>query len=296
MVSRAPSKASSQPVSVRADRATEAIRPPSRVLCHPELVGSSEAVQLHYVGVDLAWGERARTGLALLDPSGVLVRSSSVRTDEEIEEFLGPQSSQPGLVAAIDAPLIVPNESGQRNCETEISRMFGRFHAGAHTSNRSRPAFVPEPRGARLARRFGWHMDPAIEPGESRSVCIEVYPHPAMVSLFNLDRVIPYKGKSGRDLASRRAAMWVLFDHMVRVCGERLGLATSVRWAQLRDAVAQASRKSELDRIEDEVDAILCAYLAWMWANERDELLVVGDVQHGYIVTPRPPTLVFEHG
>jgi predicted RNase H-like nuclease len=37
-------------------------------------------------------------------------------------------------------------------------------------------------------------MDPARPGTVERPACIEVYPHPAMVALFGLDRVIPYKG------------------------------------------------------------------------------------------------------
>ena len=115
------------------------------------------------LGIDLAWGERARTGLAALDPSGVLVASTSVVTDDEIAAFVqrwarvGPGD---GLVAAVDAPLVVPNLTGRRPCEAQVSAAFGRFFAGAYPANRANPAFAPEPRGARLARRFGWSIDP----------------------------------------------------------------------------------------------------------------------------------------
>lgn len=64
-----------------------------------------------YLGMDLAWGPRARTGLAALDPSGRLVASCSVRTDDEIAAFVAHHS--PGeTVAAVDAPLVVPNTTG----------------------------------------------------------------------------------------------------------------------------------------------------------------------------------------
>ncbi|MDI1289136.1 MAG: DUF429 domain-containing protein, partial [bacterium] len=159
---------------------------------------------MHYVGIDLAWGQRARTGVALLDASGRLVSSSSVRTDDEIVEFLGDDARGPGLIVAIDAPLIVPNEAGQRPCEREVNAHFHRFHAGAYPSNRGMAAFNPQPRGARLALRFGWDMDPRTPPAEDTSVAIEVYPHPAMVTLFDLPRVLKYKRGRGRTVESRR--------------------------------------------------------------------------------------------
>ena len=60
-------------------RPVEGARPPVRAGCSP----------VHYVGIDLAWGERQRTGLAVLDADGHLVHVSSVHTDEEIRRRAG---------------------------------------------------------------------------------------------------------------------------------------------------------------------------------------------------------------
>jgi predicted RNase H-like nuclease len=242
-----------------------------------------------YVGVDLAWGERNRTGLAALDATGRLIESGTVRTDDEIAGFVG-RSPTDTLVAAIDAPLVVPNQTGRRPCEAAVSSLFGRYHAGAHPANRGNRMFLPEPRGARLAARLGWRLDPALRPQAGIKACIEVYPHPAMVSLFRLDRVIPYKRKRGRDLPSLKLAYASLLSHMEHTCGAVLGLPESARWRRVRDTAAGAIRKRDLAQIEDEVDAIFCAYLAWLWATDPDRMTVIGDATTGYIVTPPPPT------
>ncbi len=39
---------------------------------------------MFHIGVDLAWGVKRPTGLAVLDDDGLLVHVSTVRTDEEI--------------------------------------------------------------------------------------------------------------------------------------------------------------------------------------------------------------------
>ena len=245
-----------------------------------------------HLGIDLAWGPRARTGLAALDSTGRLVASGSVVTDDEIASFVAAHASGE-VVAAIDAPLIVPNDTGRRDCESLVSREFGPYNAGAYPANRSRPYFDP-PRAATLAGRFGWTMDPATVPFTGASVAIEVYPHPAMVTLFRLGSVLPYKAKQGRDLDSLRAAFALLLDHLERVCGKVLVLSESTRWRFLRQVAATAGRKSELGLIEDEIDAILCAYLAWMWGRRDARMRVLGDYAGGYIVIPGrasvPPT------
>jgi predicted RNase H-like nuclease len=242
-----------------------------------------------YLGIDLAWAARARTGMAALDEDGRLVASTSVVTDDEIAAFVGTHA--PGtVVAAVDAPLVVPNATGSRVPEQLVSREFGPYHAGAYPSNRSRPLFDP-PRGETLCRWLGWDPDPATAPGGDRSVAIEVYPHPAMVVLFALATVLPYKAKRGRDVDGLRTAFLSVLDHMERVCDEPLRLTTSPRWAEIRAAVTSAGRIVDLDRVEDEVDAVLCAYLAWLWGTGAPGMRVIGDVGTGYIVVPGTPSV-----
>lgn len=65
--------------------------------------------------------------------------------------------------------------------------------------------------------------------------------------------------------------------------------SVSERWAQVRTIAASPGRKVDLERIEDEVDAILCAHLAWLWSHRPDALSVYGDVRSGYLVAPPPP-------
>jgi len=240
-------------------------------------------------GIDLAWGPKRRTGVAVLDDGGRLLASASVVSDDAIVAFTQ-HHRRDGIVVAVDAPLVVPNETGRRDCEAQLSRDFIGFHAGTHPSNRSRPWFRPEPRGARLAARLGLDLDPTVRPGLGRDVAIEVYPHPAMVSLFGLERVIPYKAKPGRDLESLRSAFRMLCGHVETTLGPVLRLDESARWAELRAAVSGATKKSHLRLVEDEVDAIFCAYLARLWALEPDRMVVYGDLAAGYIVTPHPPT------
>lgn len=241
-----------------------------------------------YIGMDLAWGQRNRTGLAVLDSAGRLLESASVRTDDEILAFVNRHAADT-LVAAVDAPLVVANETGRRPCEALLGESFARFGAGAYPANRANPSFFPQPRGARLAAELGWEMDPAVTPGIGRRVCIEVYPHPAMVSLFPLDYVIPYKIKSGRDLPALKDSYQRLLDHLEATCGTVLDVADSERWLALRSTALGAARKSELNAIEDEIDAIFCAYLAWLWATHPEQMIVFGDYSTGYIVSPTPP-------
>jgi predicted RNase H-like nuclease len=240
---------------------------------------------MNFIGVDLAWGPKNRTGLAALDSNGRLVESLSLLTEAEILSFLDRNLPDDGVVA-VDAPLVVPNETGQRVAEKLIGRAFGAYGASAHTANRSNPYFCP-PRGAVLAERADLDIDPVHRPGPARRTCIEVYPHPAMIAVFGLSYVIPYKQKPGRDLEQLKAAFQRLLELMERHCGPVLRLDDSPRWAEIARVVTGAATKSTLGSVEDEIDAIFCAFLAWMWGTENDRMEVHGDVTTGYMVTPR---------
>ena len=237
---------------------------------------------MHHLGIDLAWNDRRRTGLAVVDDSGALVDSTRLVSDPDLHAWIG---RWPDLgVIGIDAPLIVRNELGSRECEKAIGRAYGRYDAGAYPSNRANPLFDP-PRAWRLAEHLGWATDPdAVE----RPLALEVYPHAGMVGLFRLGRVLPYKARPTRTVADRRAALLQVCALLEEV--RVLDLPSSARWAELREAVESASRPFHLGRVEDEIDAILCAHLAWIWDQGTGALIVYGSATDGFIVAPPPPT------
>ena len=234
---------------------------------------------MHYVGMDLAWGERRPTGLAVLDEEARLLHVSTVHTDDEIEAHLAPYLDGPCLVA-IDAPLIVTNATGSRPAEQELSRDFRRFEAATHPSNTSKPEFVAGSRGARVCRRLRLDMDPRS--GRDRRA-IEVYPHPATIVLFGLGRTLKYKDKRGRDLELLRAELLTLMSHVERI------VITDRAWQALRAQVTEATRKSHLREVEDQVDAVICAYVALFTQRWPERTTTYGSFEQGYIVTPTLP-------
>ncbi|GGF47597.1 hypothetical protein GCM10011519_22050 [Marmoricola endophyticus] len=218
--------------------------------------------------------------MALVDEDGALVRSGVVRSDAELDAWLAGLAP---AVIGIDAPIVVPNASGMREAERQVGRTWGRFGASAYPSHRGFAHFDP-PRAEVLCARQGWAPDPGLTGSPAAPVALEVYPHPAIVALLDLDRVLAYKAKKGRSVADRQAAFRVLLDGLTRVAPLRLG--EHPRWAEIRTAVADARRQVDLERVEDEVDGIVCAHLAWRWHHDRDWLTVYGDASAGYVVVP----------
>ena len=204
------------------------------------LDGMRQADPVFHIGVDLAWGLRQPTGLAVLDDSGRLVHVSAVRTDEEVLTALAPYVGGPCLVA-FDAPLVVRNATGNRPAEAALNKDFARFDAGAHPANTGKPELDP-PRGAGLCGAMGLDLNPRS--GRDRRA-IEVYPHPATVALFRLGRTLKYKQKPGRDLDQLRAELLVLISHL-----EALRTARALAGPRHR-RVAPAPRRRRVVRAEE---------------------------------------------
>ena len=249
---------------------------------------------MHFVGVDLAWGDRRPTGLAVLDDEGHLLHVSAAATDDEIVAALAPYVEDDCLVA-IDAPLIVTNATGNRPAEAALNKDFARFDAGAHPSNTGKPEFRDQPRGARIAARLGLDMNPRVRTrppggrglpssgdggpvpaGADAEVQEQARPRPRAAPL-RADR----PAGSARGSRQRRPPLLV--------SGHAADRRAARTWQVLRSAVEKAGRKSEPRVVEDQVDAVICAYVALFATRQQKRTTTYGDFETGYIVTPTLP-------
>lgn len=238
---------------------------------------------MHYVGVDLAWGQRSPTGVAVLDDAGVLRHVGVAGSDEDVLAQLAPFTAGP-CVVAIDAPLVVTNPAGNRPCEAALNRDFRRFDAGAHPANTGLAWFADGGRGARLCAALGLDLDPR---SAAPRRALEVYPHAASIVLFGLPKTLKYKQKPGREIGLLRSELLRIMGFLEDLDGPKV--ADCPQWAALRAAVTVATRKSDLRRAEDPVDAVLCAYLARYAHLRPADVTIYGDPKTGCIVTPTLP-------
>jgi predicted RNase H-like nuclease len=241
---------------------------------------------MHFVGLDLAWGEKNQTGVAAVDADGRLLHVGAAQDDSDVIDAIAPFTAGECLVA-FDAPLIVNNQTGHRPAETAFNRDFAKFDAGARPAFAEKPE-LKHPRAARLAAALDLDMDPG---SASSRRAIEVYPHPATVVLFELDKILKYKrgpfGDRQRDLLKLMTLIEGLDDATPRLRANR-----SVAWVELRKRIEAATRPVQLDRDEDPVDAVLCAYIGLYWYHRPEDVTVYGDFENGYIITPSlPPDL-----
>lgn len=238
---------------------------------------------MHFVGLDLAWGEKNSTGVAAIDSDGRLLYVGSAQDDESIEAAVSPYVSNDCLVA-IDAPLIVKNLTGHRPCEMALNHDFHRYEAGARPAFAEKPEFN-DPRGARIATALTLDMDPL---SSSSRRAIEVYPHPATIALFGLEKTLKYKRGPFEVRQHELLELMTLIEGLDKAT-PRLRVNHNVSWVELRKRIAAATRPAQLDRDEDPVDAVLCAYVALYWYHRPEDVTVYGDFATGYIVTPTLP-------
>src|SRR5204863_93089 len=113
---------------------------------------------------------------------------------------------------------------------------------------------------------------PAELQGRPILAAIEVYPHPALVVLLDRAERLPYKAKHGRTRDVRHAAMCELVQGLERFkrYDPPLDVTTSPRWSSLVAGCLARGSEAATKRVEDELDAYVCAYIGWYhlaWAG-----------------------------
>jgi predicted RNase H-like nuclease len=232
-------------------------------------------------------GERNGTGLCALNTDGIM-DSTRLRTLHDIVDWVKP-FTEGDCIVAIDAPLIVGNRTGCRPCERLISRCFGRYHASAHSSNLGNRSFRTGGRARELAERLELDTDPHFGPGTRVRRAIEVYPHTALVALFDLPLILKYKSKRGRTAAARQIefALFVSLLESLSAVEPAMDVRMCKQWPGLVRELATATTGAALDRAEDELDGYVCAYIGlYYWTYGVERCRVLGDAESGYIVTP----------
>jgi len=233
-----------------------------------------------FIGVDLGWYGKP-SGLASIRLDGSTLRFHDIARLENIDEILDWIQSESGngsAVVAVDAPLVIRNQTSIRPAERELNRDFRRFHAGCHAANLGRPFAQNVTAFSRRLEAVGFRHGASITPRQKGRFQIEVHPHAATVSLFGLDRIVKYK-RGMRELRARG------FRRLRRLMLTRL--------PELHPALSLSlplvPTIGNIKPVEDKIDAVLCAYIGahwWRWATKRNR--VYGSEKDGYIVVPLP--------
>ena len=204
-----------------------------------------------YIGIDLAWGEKNPSGFCLATSSKNKLKIIDVKLiftiDEIIEEILRYKESK--IYIGVDAPLVVPNEEGNREIEKEFNKDFARYKISMLPANRKLlTKYSPNIRSVELFDRLselGFKRDYA-----SDKVIFEVYTHSTIAMLWNKHEILPYKRKKGRDTAYIKEQLGIYKKHLLK------GFSSH---AILKQDLSLLKGK-KLKDYEDMLDALSSAY------------------------------------
>ncbi|MFH1774858.1 MAG: DUF429 domain-containing protein [Methanobacteriota archaeon] len=225
---------------------------------------------MNFIGVDLAWKvePNLKTALVVVDENCLPVATDYVYTDEEILEFIKRHCSN-GCIIGIDAPLIVRNRHGRRECE----RLLQKYGVPSYPANREwlNRAFGGV-RGEILAgklKKLGIELKARLRLKTFTKAVMEVYPYSALKFLL---REIPKYKKGGK-------------KERLKGISE---LRKTLQKVQSSLIAGELANEKNLKRAADLLDAAIAAYtvlLYWKHGEERCE--VIGSESEGFILIPK---------
>ena len=232
-------------------------------------------------GIDLAWAcTKNPTALAIGTYDGDSLQVTDIHASVlPVDGILNKLLEIDGLTGvAVDASLIIPNVTGQRPCERELSAHYGKMGASCHASNLT---LYPDAASVALSRKLEEHDFKHLGTEKWQ---IECYPHPVIIEIFGLPERLKYK--KGR-VAEKKAGQIRLANLISSLSNSHtlpLRLGSDVQ-VFTDPAHIDALRGKALKSNEDILDAIVCLYVAGLYAiGARHRLF--GDTSEGYIWVP----------
>ncbi|HLO87904.1 MAG TPA: DUF429 domain-containing protein [Nostocaceae cyanobacterium] len=242
---------------------------------------------MKFIGVDLGWKSQP-SGLCCLELIDGKLKLRDLQRIEAITDILTwieqtVKVDEPAMIA-VDAPTLIPNATGSRLPDKLTHKYFGKYHAGCYPANQNLPFAARTIQfGLELASR-GFTHAPTIAAKQPGRYQIEVFPHPAIVHLFGLDKILKYK--KGR-LSDRHLELIKLYNYITDILPT---LEPGLNLGSLLPSEIPTTGTA-MKETEDKLDSIICAYVGaywWFWGAERN--LVLGDYSTGYIVIPSNPS------
>lgn len=239
------------------------------------------------LGIDAAWTAGQPSGIALVQQHASRWRCVAVAPSYATFAALGeghrpdcsrPQTGsapdvavllrtaaklagEPVTLVAIDMPVATTPILRRRTADDEVSSRFGAQWCSAHSPGPIRPGAL----GARLSRQFTEHDYPiattATKAGTTHRL-VEVYPHPALLTLLDRQRRVPYKVSKassywkGESIPERIGRLLDEFTNIQR------GLAQHIDDMPIHMPHPDNVRTlAELKPLEDALDALVCCWV-----------------------------------
>lgn len=240
---------------------------------------------MKFIGIDLAWTYKNESGICVIDESGeVLVLESAVFSDEDLVNIIKMYSGEK-LHIAIDAPLVVNNETGSRQAERDLQR--GRIHGHRLFAFNSNRTFMTKAykviRGEVLSSLIIGHL-PNISIGmnEQNSSIIETFPTGIVSGLFPDIFPVKYKRKKGMTFEETVGQMKLMTERIGLFEQQNIISGFSDKLIVEEMTITRKHHK----HLEDKLDAVLCALGLYLIHEKLAEPRKFGTDQDGFILIP----------
>ncbi|MGB0187197.1 MAG: DUF429 domain-containing protein [Aequoribacter sp.] len=235
---------------------------------------------MRIAGFDMAWRpENNNSALAIGELVGTELNVLFCRVaTQSVEAWVADIVSSAIEGIAIDAPLIINNQEGQRGCEAQLNQVFRGANAGCHPSNLTLYPNAASVRAAEMLRLHGFeHLG-------KKHFMLECYPHPSMVELFGWRERLLYKRGS---VAERKQGQ-------VQLAQAILSLQTADVSLVIEDPLLECLQTDYISNLrgaavktnEDLLDSLVCLYIAALYQTGQ-AAYVFGDVESGYVWVPK---------
>lgn len=240
---------------------------------------------MKFIGIDLAWTYKNESGICVMDENGeVLILESAVFSDEDIVKIIKNYSDEM-LHIAIDAPLVVNNETGSRQAERDLQR--GRIHGHRLFAFNSNRTFMTKAykgiRGEVLSQLIKEHL-PNISIGmnDKGSNIIETFPTGIVSGLFPDIYPVKYKRKKGMTFEETVGQMKLLTERIGLL--EQRGIISGFKEKLMVDEAA--INREHHKHLEDKLDAVLCTLGHYLIYKEMAAARKFGTDKDGFILLP----------
>jgi len=221
-----------------------------------------------FIGIDLAWGDKNQSGFAVLELGSkgelnVLDIELIHSLDDIADEIL--KYKNHNIHIGIDAPIVVPNETGNREIEKEFNKEFAKYKISMLPINRT------------LLKKYSKNIR-SEELYKKLSVdfknIFEVYPHSTIAVCFNNYKILPYKRKKGRGVEFIKEQLVIYQNYLLDVIFTHLILQQNIK--DLKGA--------RLKEYEDRLDAITCAYTLYYCKYNKHKIYQLDSIDR--FITP----------
>ena len=246
------------------------------------------------IGFDSAWtpGNQGAIAAALLTDGGILLELGTPLTanfhqaGNLIESWRTKYKPAMTLIM-IDQPTIVMNDTGQRCVEKIVSSPIGKYRGGVQPANTGKASMFGKAAAIwKFLDELGGPSNPYHQPHTRDVEIYEVYPSLALISLDWIHP--PCKIKDQLPKYNPANKNFCVCDWQY-VCGHlsmilrHHGLTHIPAWIDSQSIKAVNSKPKKFE--QDRLDACICLLIAIL-AAKRENLLVVGNMNCGYMVTP----------